>query len=253
MEMHTTVMTAHIVTAALGLLAGFVALYASKGANVHRSSGKLFVYLMVTMAMLGAAIAAIWGPAASTNVPAGVLTTYLVITGLTTVARPRPSWRWFEVALMLVALGVSLSMVSVGVGAIAKGGKGGWMALPAAIFATIGALGTAGDLRVLRSGLPSGGPRLARHLWRMSAALAIATLSFSVRLPRLLPASLRHPVAYALPTLMVLATMFYWLRRVNSKRPPRAIAVTGPETGDGWTAGLKACTTSGLSAPRISR
>jgi hypothetical protein len=126
--MHATVMTVHIVTGALGLLAGFVALYASKGATVHRSSGKLFVYSMVTMAMLGVAIAAIWGPAASTNVPAGVLTTYLVITALTTVARPLPGRRWFDVALMLVALGVSLSMLSVGAGAIAKGGKGSWMA-----------------------------------------------------------------------------------------------------------------------------
>ena len=75
--MHSIVMTVHIAAGALGLVAGFVALYASKGANVHRASGKLFVYSMVTMAMLGTAIAAIWGPAASTNVPAGLLTTYL--------------------------------------------------------------------------------------------------------------------------------------------------------------------------------
>jgi len=163
---HATVMTVHIVAGALGLLAGFVALYASKGANAHRASGSLFVYSMVTMAVLGAAMAAIWGPAASTNVPAGLLTTYLVITGMNTVARPRSGWRWFEIALMLVALGVSLSMLSIGAGAIAKGGTGGWMAVPAFIFTTIGALGTAGDLRVLRSGPLTGGPRLARHLWR---------------------------------------------------------------------------------------
>jgi hypothetical protein len=65
----------------------------------------------------------------------------------------------------------------------------------------------------------------------MSVALAIASLSFSVRLPRLLPAPLRHPVVYALPTLMVLATMGYWMWRVRSKRPPRAIVVTAPQTG----------------------
>jgi uncharacterized membrane protein len=216
--MHATVMTVHIAAGALGLLTGFVALYASKGANVHRASGTLFVHAMVTMAVLGAGIAAIWGPAASTNVPAGLLTIYLVLTALNTVARPRAGRRWFEIALMLVALGVSVSMFSIGAGAIAKGGRGGWMAVPAFIFTTIGALGAAGDLRLLRSGPLTGGPRLARHLWRMSAALAIASLSFSVRLPRLLPAPLRHPIVYALPTLMVLATMCYWLWRVRSKR-----------------------------------
>jgi hypothetical protein len=214
--MQSALLTVHIMAGGLGLLAGFIALCAGKGAAMHRASGKLFVYSMVTMAVLGAAIAATWGPAASTNVPAGLLTTYLVMTALMTV-RPRPGWRGFEIALMLVALGVSLSMLSIGAGAIARGGKGGWMAVPALIFTTIGALGTAGDLRVLRSGPLTGGPRLARHLWRMSAALAIASLSFSVRLPRLLPAPLRHPVVYALPTLMVLATMFYWLWRLRSK------------------------------------
>jgi len=229
--MRITVMTVHIVMGALGLVTGFVALYAAKGAGVHRTSGKLFVYAMVTMAMLGAGIAAVWGPAASTNVPAGLLTTYLVVTALTTVTRPRPDLRWAAIALMLVALGVSLSMLSIGVGAIARGGKGSWMAIPAFIFTTIGLLGSAGDLRVLRSGPLAGGPRLARHLWRMSAALAIASLSFSVRLPRLLPAPLRHPIVYAMPTLMVLATMCYWLWRVRSKRSSRSIVVTARATG----------------------
>jgi hypothetical protein len=59
----------------------------------------------------------------------------------------------------------------------------------------------------------------------MSAALAIASLSFSVRLPRLLPAALRHPIVYALPTLTVLATMCYWLWRVRSKRAVRPAGV----------------------------
>jgi uncharacterized membrane protein len=223
--MHTSVMAVHIVAGALGLITGFVALYAAKGAGLHRSSGKLFVYSMVTMAMLGAAIAAVWGPAASTNVPAGLLTMYLVITALTTVAAIDRDLRWLHVGLLLVALGVGLSMLSIGVGAIAKGGKGSWMAFPAFMFTTIAFVGCVGDLRVLRSGPRTGPSRLRRHLWRMSTALAIASLSFSVRLPRLLPAPLRHPVVYALPTLMVLGTMFYWLWRVRSKRRSRSIVV----------------------------
>ena len=43
-------------------------------------------------------------------------------------------------------------------------------------YATLLHLAAAGDLHVLRSGMPRGGPRLARHLWRMCFALFIAAL-----------------------------------------------------------------------------
>ena len=98
-------------------------------------------------------------------------------------------------------------------------GKSGGFVAPMFIFAAIGLLGGAGDVRVLRSGPLKAGSRLRRHLWRMSTALLIASLSFSVRLPRILPAPLRNPVVYALPTLTVLVTMLYWLWRVRSKKP----------------------------------
>jgi len=39
----------HIVAGLLGLVSGAVALYALKGARLHRQSGMLFVYAMVTM------------------------------------------------------------------------------------------------------------------------------------------------------------------------------------------------------------
>jgi hypothetical protein len=220
--MRMTVMTVHIVAGGLGLLSGFVALYAAKGARLHRASGTLFVFAMVTMAMLGTVIAVAWGPAASVNVPAGLLTTYLVITALTTVGPNRPGVRWRDACLLLVALGVAVSMLSLGVGALSRGKSMG-LVIPSFIFTTIALLGSAGDVRVLRSGPLAGAPRLARHLWRMSTALMIASLSFSVRLPRLLPRPLRTPVVYSLPTLLVLVTMLCWLWRV--RRPKRSPVV----------------------------
>jgi hypothetical protein len=218
--MRITVMTLHIVAGGVGLLTGFVALYAAKGARLHRASGMLFVYAMVTMAMLGVAIAAVFGPAAATNVPAGLLTTYLVITGFMTVAPRRPQSRWLDIGLLLVAFGVSVSMLSLAADSLGRGKSGGFVA-PMFIFAAIGLLGGAGDVRVLRSGPRNAGSRLGRHLWRMSTALLIASLSFSVRLPRILPAPLRTPLVYALPTLTVLVTMLYWLWRVRPKRSSR--------------------------------
>ena len=51
-------------------------------------------------------------------------------------------------------------------------------------------LAATGDVRVMRFGMPRGGPRLARHLWRMCFALFIAAGSFF---------SIRARVAYILP------------------------------------------------------
>ena len=95
-------------------------------------------------------------------------------------------------------------------------------AFPFFLFATIGLLGSAGDLRVMRSGALTGAPRLARHLWRMSTALLIAALSFSVQLPKMLPKGVRIPGGLiALPMLAVLVTMLYWLWRVRLGRSLR--------------------------------
>src|ERR671933_1927023 len=82
----------HILTGSLALLFGYVALYSAKGAALHRKSGVLFVYSMLTMAVLGIVLAVGRNKAPSVNVPAGLLTSFLVLTPLTTVrplAAPR--------------------------------------------------------------------------------------------------------------------------------------------------------------------
>src|SRR5439155_26103052 len=75
----------HIATGILGVIAGFVALYSAKGALVHRRSGMLFVYAMLVMSVAGMTIAVVRGKAPEINVPAGLITSYMVITSLTTV------------------------------------------------------------------------------------------------------------------------------------------------------------------------
>jgi uncharacterized membrane protein len=46
-----SILPVHIAGGALALVFGYVALYATKGATLHRRSGTLFVYAMVTMAL----------------------------------------------------------------------------------------------------------------------------------------------------------------------------------------------------------
>jgi nitrate/nitrite transporter NarK len=57
-------------------------------------------------------------------------------------------------------------------------------------LATVTILAAVGDVRVMRLGVPRGGPRLARHLWRMCFALFIAAGSFfsiRARVAKILP------------------------------------------------------------------
>src|SRR4030095_12327235 len=83
-----------------------------------------------------------------------------------------------------------------------------------------------GDLRIMRFGVPRGGPRLARHLWRMCFALFIAAGSFfsiRARVAKILPEPFTTAPMRALPIVLLFGAMFYWLWRVRSRR--RALPV----------------------------
>jgi hypothetical protein len=89
------------------------------------------------------------------------------------------------------------------------------------ILATVLLLAAAGDLRIMRFGLPRGGTRLARHLWRMCFALFIAAGSFfsiQERVARLLPEPFTSGTMRALPIVLLFGAMFYWLWRVRGRR-----------------------------------
>ena len=80
--------------AQLPLSSGFVALYAVKGGTLHRKSGMVFVCAMLVMSLSGA-VMAVGRAGTALNVPAGLVTAYLVITSLATVRPPsadRTGW-----------------------------------------------------------------------------------------------------------------------------------------------------------------
>jgi hypothetical protein len=214
----------HILAGSLSLLFGYVALYAAKGATLHRKSGMLFVYTMLPMAIFGMTIAAVRDVAPAINIPAGLLTSYLVITSLATVRPPAAGTRWLDLGAMLVALGVGLASLTFGLEAIANDGtRNGMPAFPFFMFGVVGMVASGGDLRMMRSGRLRGASRLARHLWRMSFALFIAALSFFIGQAKVIPKPIRIPALLALPVLAVLVTMLYWLWRIRVRRTFRGI------------------------------
>jgi hypothetical protein len=90
--------------------------------------------------------------------------------------------------------------------------------LPAAAhypFAVLAALAAALDLNFLLRGRLERHQRIARHLWRMCAALAIAAFSFFLGQQDEFPAAWRGLAIWFAPPLAVLATMAFWLVRVR--------------------------------------
>lgn len=217
----------HILAGTLGLLSGYVALYAAKGDSVHRRSGMIFVYVMLVMSVAGTMLSLVLAKAVAINVPAALLTSYLVITSLVTVrpvAAVNPTVR---AALSVIALSVGITMLVFGVQAVANGGKrDGMPAFPFFMFAGVGILGAMGDFRIARNGAAKGVVRLSRHLWRMSFALFIAALSFFLGQAKVIPKPIRIPGLLALPVLAVLVTMLYWLWRMQKRRMNKVFVAT---------------------------
>jgi hypothetical protein len=212
-----TIYALHVATGVLSLPTGYLALYAAKGGSLHRRSGMLFVCTMLTTSTLGAILSFVRHKTPEVNVPAATLTFYFVLTAMMAV-RPIAGWtRRRDVALMLVALVVALCDLAFGAAAIAHGGR--WHGVPAFPFFMFGAVGlvaVGGDVRILRSGALRGSRRIARHLWRMSFALLFASLSLGQ--VKVLPAPLRSGPALAIPPLLVLVLMLWWLWRVGGRR-----------------------------------
>ena len=213
----------HIGAGTAGIISGFIALYATKGAKLHRRVGMVFVYAMLTAAVLGGLIAALRGVAPTINIPASVLTAYLVLTALTTVRPPFPGSRALALALMTVALGMGTVLLTWTLQAAAAGGRQAGFAFTYGLFAFVGMTGGISDWRVIRSGALKGAARLGRHLWRMCFALFIAALSFFIGQAKVFPEPIRIRPLLAMPVLLVLATMFYWLWRVRIRRSLKGI------------------------------
>ena len=214
----------HILAGCLALVFGYVALFAAKGAAVHRRSGMLFVLAMLTVGIVGMLIAIVRDVAPAVNIPAGTLAVYMVITALRTVRPVAADSRWLDLGLLAMVLAVGVASMTFAFEAIANGGmRNGMPSFPFFLFGIVGLMAAAGDVRVVRSGALQGAARLARHLWRMCFALFLAALSFFIGQAHVFPKPIRIVPLLALPVLAVLATMFYWLWRIRIRRSFRGI------------------------------
>ena len=205
----------HVAAGSAALLAGGAALIVRKGGRLHARAGTIFFASMLAMAGTGALIAAL-KPERGTAV-IGLFTCYLVATAWASARRREGVAGGFERMGLAVALGCAAAMLAFG--AMASGSPTGRLdSLPAGAhypFALIAALAASLDLNFILRGRLERHQRIARHLWRMCAALAIAAFSFFLGQQDEFPAAWRGLAIWFVPPFAVLAAMVFWLVRVR--------------------------------------
>jgi hypothetical protein len=205
----------HVVAGSAGLIAGAGALAVRKGGRLHARTGTVFFAAMLAMAGTGAAIAAYASERGTAVI--GLFTCYLVATSWMTARRRDGVAGGYERAGLAFALACAAAMLSFGLIA-SNSPSGKFDSLPAAAhypFAFLAALAAALDLNFLLRGRLQRHQRIARHLWRMCAALAIAAFSFFLGQQDEFPAAWRGLAIWFAPPVAVLAAMVFWLLRVR--------------------------------------
>jgi uncharacterized membrane protein len=214
----------HILGGGVAIISGGIALFTAKGSRVHRASGLVFVAAMVIMTCSAIGVGFERGPGRF-NAMQAVLTCYLVLTGLLTVRRRDNTPKWFDVAAMLLAFACGFYDLALWTEARQRPSRSmeGVPAMAILIFGGIALLAAVGDLRMLVARGYAGRQRLARHLWRMTFALWIATASFFLGQARVIPEPLRIKPLLAIPVFLVLGMMFYWMVRIRRQKRPMPV------------------------------
>jgi hypothetical protein len=217
--MHTTLLLLHICSAIVGLLSGFMAMALRKGSSWHGAAGTVFFGSMLSMSASGAYIAAFLKPVAI-NVVAASLTFYLVATAWRAAKNRAGATGAFDVGALLFALAVGASGWAYGLEArnSPNGMKDGVPVAMYFIFGSIALLFAVSDVRMLMRGGVIGARRIGRHLWRMSLALLIATLSFYPGQAKLFPRAIRATNLLYVPHVLLLGVILLWLYRISVRK-----------------------------------
>ncbi len=206
----------HITAGGFALVSGATALLTRKGAWLHRAAGSVFFVAMLLMALAGGALAVLKPAAATFNVMISSITIYMIATSWMTITRAENQTGAFELAACLAGFAIAAGAAFLGLHSLSSPKATG--ATAAALFltfATLAALAAAADVSVILRGGLAGAQRIARHLWRMSFAMFLATLAFFVgQGAKVFPQAIRDTGLLPVPMLIVLALMLFWLWRV---------------------------------------
>lgn len=205
-------LTLHIFGGSISIISGMTALFARKGSLVHIRSGTIFFYGMILMSLCAIFMAISYDQ--KTNIIAGSLTLYLVLTAQRTAVNKSGKSGLIEYSLSLLALIVVITGMLFGIETFREitHSNSGFSPLDFFLyfFTGMAALGLILDSVMIGRGGITGRRRVARHVWRMCFALWIATSSFFLGQPQVFPDFLSHPLIRSLPVILVVVMWLFW-------------------------------------------
>jgi uncharacterized membrane protein len=196
------------ISAGLGaILFGFAALLVRKGGRFHRWTGTVFFVAMLCMAGDAGYLAIVRHE--PENILAAFFTLYMVSSAWLAAKRRDMKVDALNYIGLLAAWMIAVAGISFGLKAASNQAS----LVPYIGFATTALIAAVTDLRVILLGGITGSARIARHLWRMCAALFIAVSSFFLGQSQLVPPALRHYNLQVIPPILVVLALMYWLAR----------------------------------------
>lgn len=204
----------HIAGATIGLLAGYGSMFVRKGSGLHGAAGTIFGISMLCMSWSAVIIATFYRPL-MLNVVAGLLTSYLVLTGWRAARQRRRAANAVDVVAILLAIAVFVLAMRA---SRATSASSGAPAVMCVVFGVIALACAVADVRMLLCGGYDGARRIARHLWRMGVALLIATFSFFPGQARLFSKAALRTFIFYMPHILLVIAIVYWLVRMRRRR-----------------------------------
>jgi len=202
----------HFPAGTVAILAAFAAFYHPKGSSKHKKAGQVFTIAMLTMLISGGIAGALKGSVEDIFLAA--LVSYTVFTAWLTVRRHQPVIGILEyLALVyIVTFGLAALAIDPEWDKVREPGVYTFDAIMALVFAV-------GDIRNILLQGKKRTYQLARHIWRISFSLVWAALAFGDKIIKMLGSTIdQMPYVVAVPALLVLGIMFYWLFRIYKGR-----------------------------------
>lgn len=211
---------AHLIVGAISVIAGFLSILFRKGRRSHRIAGRVFFCSMLMLCFSGFYLSTT--RSLQFTFFLAFFSTYLLLTGWYAISRKSAAISVFDkLGFFSISAAGVLALVIASVG---------WLfeikhpptepPYPAYfVFVVFACILAYGDYKLIKQAGISGINRLARHLWRMSLSMLIATTIFFQGNSHVLPEAFRNEVVLALPILLVIGFMGFWLLRIRLKTP----------------------------------